>query len=59
MIDQVAGDWRCTVAADKVYDTRDFVQQLRQLDVTPHVAQNTERNGGSAIDERSTHHASC
>ena len=29
-----------TVGADKAYDTRDFVRDLRQLKVTPHVAQN-------------------
>src|SRR5262244_660703 len=32
---------RITVGADKGYDTRDFVEALRLLKVTPHVAQNT------------------
>jgi hypothetical protein len=27
------------------------------MNVTPHVAQNTKRNGGSAIDERTTRHS--
>jgi len=33
------------------------VADLRQLKVTPHVAQNTGRPGGSAIDQRTTRHA--
>lgn len=32
---------RATVGADKAYDTKDFVRQCREQDVTPHVAQNT------------------
>ena len=32
-----------TVGADKAYDTRDFVRDLRELKVTPHVAQNTKQ----------------
>ena len=46
---------RRTVAADKAYDTADFVADCRDLDVTPHVAQHT--NGRrSAIDGRTTRH---
>jgi transposase len=45
-----------TLGADKGYDTRDFVKMLRKRKVTPHVAQNTERRGGSAIDGRTTRH---
>src|SRR5262245_24442935 len=45
-----------TVGADKGYDTRDFVAECRHLKVTPHVAQNTKRGGGSAIDARTTRH---
>ena len=45
-----------TVGADKAYDTRDFVQTLRELGVTPHVTQN-DTNRRSAIDERTTRHA--
>lgn len=47
---------RSTLGADKAYDTKDFVEQCRKLDVTPHVAQNTT-NRRSAIDGRVTHHA--
>jgi transposase len=47
---------RITVGADKAYDTRGFVQACRDAGVTPHVAQNTARVGGSAIDGRTTRH---
>ena len=46
-----------TLGADKNYDTHDFVRDCRGEGVTPHVAQNTARNGGSAIDGRTTRHA--
>ena len=45
-----------TLGADKNYDTQAHVAALRQLKVTPHVAQNTARPGGSAIDQRTTRH---
>ncbi len=45
-----------TIGADKNYDTRGFVAEMRRLGVTPHVAQNTARSGGSAIDGRTTRH---
>jgi hypothetical protein len=45
-----------TVGADKAYDTRDFVSDCRARNVTPHVARNDERSGGSAIDGRSSRH---
>ena len=57
MLEQIPGDHRVTVGADKAYDTRDFVAECRHMQVTPHVAQNTERNGGSAIDARTTRHS--
>jgi len=47
-----------TVGADKAYDTNDFVTTLRSMSVRPHVAQNTKRPGGSAIDKRTTRHDS-
>ena len=46
----MAESHRVTVGADKAYDTRDFVEALRLLQVTPHVAQNTS-NRSSAIDD--------
>src|SRR5262249_52749030 len=57
MLEQIPGEQRVTVGADKGYDTRDFVAECRNLKMTPHVAQNTKRSGGSAIDERTTRHA--
>jgi len=50
------GARRITLGADKAYDTSDFVADLRQLNVTPHVAQN-DSNRRSAIDGRTTRHA--
>ena len=47
-----------TVGADKGYDTKDFVETLKDLNIRPHVAQNANRPGGSAIDSRTTRHAS-
>jgi len=44
-----------TLGADKAYDTRDFVNELRSMRVTPHVAQNTSGRR-SAIDGRTTRH---
>lgn len=43
-----------TVGAYKNYDTAGFVGACRAHRVTPHVAQNDGRPGGSAIDERTT-----
>jgi len=57
MLEQIPGERRVTVGADKGYDTKDFVAECRNLGVTPHVAQNTKRRGGSAVDERTTRHA--
>jgi len=54
MLEQVAGAQRITVGGDKGYDVRGFVEACRKLGVTPHVAQNLERNGGSAVDGRTT-----
>jgi transposase len=47
-----------SVGADKAYDTQDFVRTVRELDILPHVAQNLNRCGGSAIDGRTTRHES-
>jgi hypothetical protein len=49
------GSRRLTLGADKAYDVRDFVDNLRDLNVTPHIAQNTS-NRISAIDARTTRH---
>ena len=48
---------RRTLGTDKNYDTAEFVADCRARKVTPHVAQNTRRSGGSAIDGRTRRHA--
>ena len=45
-----------TLGADKGFDAQDFVNELRAMKVTPHVAQNTSGRR-SAIDRRTTRHA--
>jgi transposase len=45
---------RITLGADKGYDAEDFVNELRSMNVTPHVA---AKSKGSAIDGRTTRHA--
>jgi transposase len=49
----IPGRKRVTLGADKGYDTSDFIDNLRNLHITPHVAQ---RAKGSAIDGRTTRH---
>jgi transposase len=44
-----------TLGADKAYDAEDFINELRSMKVTPHVAQNTSGRS-SAIDGRTTRH---
>jgi len=56
MLEQIPGTDRVTVGADKGYETSDFIAECRHLKITPHVAQNVKRNGGSAIDIRTTRH---
>jgi IS5 family transposase len=43
-----------TLGGDKGYDAADFVMELREINVTPHIARNTNRR--SAIDGRTTRH---
>jgi len=44
-----------TLAADKGFDAANFVMELREINVTPHIAQNTTRR--SAVDRRTTRHS--
>ena len=44
-----------TLGADRGYDTAGFVERMRSLGVTPHVAQN-DTNRRSAVDGRTTRH---
>jgi hypothetical protein len=53
MAGEIPGDGAVTLGADKGYDTKDHVAQLRERNVTPHVAQKKH----SAIDGRTTRHA--
>jgi hypothetical protein len=57
MLEQIPGTGRVTVGGDKGFDTAEFVRECRNISVTPHVAQNLGRRGGSAIDRRTTQHA--
>jgi hypothetical protein len=48
--------WRRVIlGADRGYDTRGFITSMRELNVTPRVAQN-DKNRRSAIDQRTTRH---
>jgi transposase len=55
MIEDIPGTHRITVAADKGYDTRDVIAELRTMQATPHVAQHAVGRR-SAIDARTTRH---
>jgi transposase len=57
MAERIEGSQRVTVAADKGYDTKEFVREIRGMNITPHLARNDKRPGGSAIDKRTTRHA--
>ena len=45
---------RITLGADKGYDAEDFVNELRSINVAPHMA---AKASGSAIDGRTTRQA--
>jgi transposase len=51
------GSRRITLGGDKGYDTAEFVAGCRALKVTPHLARNESRAGGSALDRRTARHA--
>lgn len=55
LLKQLDSRQRRTLAADKAYDTADFVAACRESGVTPHVAQNNSARR-SAIDGRTTRH---
>ena len=55
MVEQIPGRHRITLGADKGYDTRELVQELRDHRITPHIA----RKPTSIIDERTTRHPGC
>jgi hypothetical protein len=53
MVENVSGKHRISLGADKGYLSTGFVERMRCLNATPHVAQNGR---GSAIDGRTTRH---
>ena len=57
MLDALPGKHPKTLGTDKAYDVREFVRACRERGVTPHVASNLTRVGGSAIDGRTTRHS--
>jgi transposase len=57
MMERLPGRQPLTVGGDKGFDTFGFVEECRHLRVTPHVAQNHQRPGGSAVDGRTTRHS--
>jgi len=56
MVRSLPGAHQKTLGADKGYDTRDFVTDIRFARITPHVAQNAGSRRRSAIDGRTTRH---
>jgi transposase len=53
MAEKIPGLHRASVGGDRGYDQREFVQELRRMRITPHVAQKKH----SALDGRTTQHA--
>ena len=61
LVDHRQGRRRITLGADKAYDVRQFVGDLRSRRVTPHIAidghvRKSGRPRATAIDGRTTHH---
>ena len=56
MASQIAGVKQMALGGDKNYDTQELVRDLREMKVTPHVAQNNT-NRRRAINGRTTQHA--
>jgi transposase len=54
LLAKAPGAGRATLGADKAYDVRSFVETLRFLRVTPHIASKVKH---SAVDGRTTRHA--
>jgi len=61
LVDGLGAKRRITLGADKAYDAREFVAELRKRKVTPHIARHdyVDKNGvrrRSALDGRTTRH---
>jgi transposase len=52
MVEEIPGQQHVTLGGDKAYDTREFVQEMRDHQVTPHVA----LKATTIIDARTTRH---
>lgn len=50
------GEYQKTICGDKNYDESKCVNNLREMGVTPHVAQNEHAKRRSSIDDRTTRH---
>jgi hypothetical protein len=57
MLEKLPGAQPLTVGGDEGFDTFGFVAECRHLRVTPDVAQNETRRGGSAVDGRTIRHS--
>ena len=57
MLERRGGTQPLTIGGDKGFDTYGFVEECRHPRVTPHLAQNLGRRGGSAIDRRTMRHS--
>lgn len=53
MAGRLKGRKRRTLGADKGYDATEFADDLREMAITPHIAQ---RKGGRSVDGRTTRH---
>jgi transposase len=53
MVEEIPGQHHVTVGGDKAYDTKEFVQEMRDHRVTPHVA----LKATTIIDARTTRHS--
>ena len=52
LVEEIPGRGRVTLGADKGYDRKEFIQELRDHQVTPHIA----CKANSTIDARTTRH---
>ena len=52
MVEEIPGQHQVTLGGDKAYDTKEFVQEMRDHQVTPHVA----LKATTIIDSRTTRH---
>lgn len=51
MLDRIAGEHQVTLGADKGYDSQDFIEEIRHLAATPHVARNATAHRRSFVPD--------